>query len=432
MIESLPTGRRRASPTSGPATAPICPAPRRTRSPPTPGAAIAAGSPPPTRPGRRARPAPRTRSTATPPETTIDSGPSGTTADNDPSFTFGSEAGASFECRLDGPGAATGAFASCTSPKHYTDLADGDYTFQVQASDPVHNVDPTPASRSFTIDTTPPETTIDSGPSGTTADDDPSFAFSSEAGASFECRLDGPGAATATFTLCSSPKAYADLADGDYTFQVRASDPVDNADPTPASRSFTVDTTAPETTIDSGPSGTTADNDPSFAFSSEAGASFECRLGGPGAATGTFASCTSPKSYAELADGGYTFQVRASDPAPTPTRPRHPAPSRSTPPRRPSTRPKTTITKQPKSKIKTKKKSVRVRVSFRSEPGATFECKLDKADFEPCSSPYRVKVRSKPSGTTAGKQDKISVEAIDGAGNVGRPAVVKFKVIRKR
>ena len=232
----------------------------------------------------------------TPPETTIKSGPSGTTADNDPSFAFSSEPGATFECRLDGPGAATGTFASCTSPKHYTDLADGDYTFQVRASDPVHNVDPTPASRSFTIDTTPPETTINSGPSGTTADNDPSFAFSSEAGASFRCRLDGPGAVTATFTPCSSPKAYADLADGDYEFQVRASDPVHNADPTPASRSFTVDTTAPVTTINSGPSGTTADNDPSFAFSSEAGASFECHLGGPGAATGTFASCTSPKS----------------------------------------------------------------------------------------------------------------------------------------
>ena len=160
------------------------------------------------------------------------------------------------------------------------------------------------------------------------------------------------------------------------------------------SSAHAIDTTPPETTINSGPSGTTADNDPSFAFSSEPGASFECRLDGPGAATGTFASCTSPKHYTDLADGGYTFQVQATDPVPQ-RRPdpgipllhgRHHPAARHTPP-------KTTITRQPKRKIKTKKRSVRVRVSFSSEAGATFECRLDRADFEPCSSPYRVKVR---------------------------------------
>ena len=179
---------------------------------------------------------------ATPPNTTIDSGPSGATTDNHPTFTFSSdEPGSTFECRLDGPGAATGSFASCASPKSYTALADGDYTFQVRATDPASNTDPTPASRAFTVDTTPPNTTIDAGPSGTTNDNAPTFTFSSdEPGSTFECKVDsgpfgacsGPGESNTTFAL----------ADGPHAFEVRATDPAGHTDLTPASRAFTVDT----------------------------------------------------------------------------------------------------------------------------------------------------------------------------------------------
>ena len=92
----------------------------------------------------------------TPPDTTIDSGPSGTTSNASPSFTFSSsEAGSTFECKLDGPGGATGSYGSCTSPKDYTNLAGGDYTFSVRATDAASNTDATPATRSFTVDTTP-------------------------------------------------------------------------------------------------------------------------------------------------------------------------------------------------------------------------------------------------------------------------------------
>ena len=126
-------------------------------------------------------------------------------------------------------------------------------------------------------------------------------------------------------------QAFTDLADGTYTFEVRATDSAQNTDQSPASRSFSVDTAAPQTQVDSGPQGPTSNNDPSFAFSSsEPNSSFECRLDGPGAATGTFASCTSPRVFTDLADGTYTFEVRATDSAATPTARRQPAPSRST------------------------------------------------------------------------------------------------------
>ena len=179
------------------------------------------------------------------PETTIDSGPEGATNDNDPSFAFSSsEVEATFECRLDGPGAAVGTFASCLSPKSYTDLADGTYTFRVRATDPVPNTDPTPATRSFTVDLPPPETTIVSGPVGTTNDNTPTFGFSGS-GTGFECRLDG-----ASFAACGSPFTTASLADGPHIFDVRAKDAFGQLDPTPASRPFTVET-PPDTSISS-------------------------------------------------------------------------------------------------------------------------------------------------------------------------------------
>ena len=91
-----------------------------------------------------------------------------------------------------------------------------------------------------TIDTTPPETAIDSGPEGTVGSKSATFAFSSsEAGSTFECSLDG-----AAFSACASPQAYSGLADGTHSFGVRATDKAGNADPTPAERLWTVDTSA--------------------------------------------------------------------------------------------------------------------------------------------------------------------------------------------
>ncbi len=90
----------------------------------------------------------------TPPDTTIDSGPSATatSASSSAGFTFSSsEPNSTFECRLDDM-----AYSSCTSPKSYSSLADGSHTFYVRAIDAARNVDPTPASQTWVIDTTPP------------------------------------------------------------------------------------------------------------------------------------------------------------------------------------------------------------------------------------------------------------------------------------
>ena len=90
-------------------------------------------------------------------------------------------------------------------------------------------------------DTIPPQTAITGGPSGETTDSAPTFSFtSSEPGSTFTCRLDdGPAIA------CGSPYSTGTLAAGAHTFSVFARDSAGNADPTPATRGFTI--TAPIT-----------------------------------------------------------------------------------------------------------------------------------------------------------------------------------------
>jgi PKD repeat protein len=70
------------------------------------------------------------------------------------------------------------------------------------------------------------------------------------------------------------------------------------------------DTTPPETTITSGPSGTTSSTSATFEFIANEPATFECSLD-----TAPFGACSSPASYTALAEGSHTFRVRSTDTA---------------------------------------------------------------------------------------------------------------------
>jgi hypothetical protein len=94
----------------------------------------------------------------TAPNTTIDSttnpSSSGTDTDGSVSFAFSGTDNVGvtgFDCTLNLDAAADN-WQSCSSPKAYTGLSDGSYTFKVRAKDAAGNVDGTPASRSFTVD----------------------------------------------------------------------------------------------------------------------------------------------------------------------------------------------------------------------------------------------------------------------------------------
>ena len=109
-----------------------------------------------------------------------------------------------------------------------------------------------PATWSFTLFTTAPETGISSGPKGSTRNRDPEFVLaSSPPGATFTCTLNGT-----PIVPCATPLALHALADGAYSLSVAATDDVGNVDPTPVVRAFTVDTTAPETYLDATPPAT--------------------------------------------------------------------------------------------------------------------------------------------------------------------------------
>jgi hypothetical protein len=129
-----------------------------------------------------------------PPTTAITSGPSGLVGTSTATFTFSSsQADSTFQCSLDGA-----PWAACTSPQTYTALAEGAHTFEVRAVNAAGEVDPTPASASFTVEATPPQTTITSAPSGRVPIGEVSISFAStEAGSSFQCSLDGAATARA-------------------------------------------------------------------------------------------------------------------------------------------------------------------------------------------------------------------------------------------
>ena len=170
----------------------------------------------------------------------IDQAPAQVSSDPTPAFEFSSpESGATFECSLVSAGDAAD-YAPCTSPTAYGAQPDGDYVFAVQASDEAGNQGQ-PVSFSFTIDTASPSVTINDGPGVQTTDDTPTFAFSAEPGATFECRI---SLGVHPFAPCTSPVTYGPLPEGTYTFAVRATDAAGNLGPT-LTYTFTIDTVDP-------------------------------------------------------------------------------------------------------------------------------------------------------------------------------------------
>ncbi len=94
------------------------------------------------------------------------------------------------------------------------------------------------------VDNMPPDTTIDSGPTDIVNSKSATFTFTAnETNVSLMCIIDGE-----EIEDCGSPQTFDNLFDGLHTFQVIATDAAGNIDPTPASRTWTVNTGGPTTT----------------------------------------------------------------------------------------------------------------------------------------------------------------------------------------
>jgi hypothetical protein len=259
----------------------------------------------------------------TPPDTTIAGGPWGTIGATTATFTWtGSDiatptAALVYAYRLDPLELAFSAFGSATT-KTYSQLPNGTYTFYVKARDQAGNVDPTPAAQSFSVsvDTTPPDISITSHPPALTNSPSASFAFAStEGGSTFTCTLDAGLASS-----CASPRSYSGLNDGSHTFQVQATDQAGNVDVTPATFTWTVDTTPPSASIVSGPSGIVTTASASFTWNASdnltpsTGLLFAYRLDPLESQFSPYGTDTA-RSYTNLPDGQYTFYVTARDQA---------------------------------------------------------------------------------------------------------------------
>ena len=425
------------------------------------------------------------------PNTSLDTVPPDPSNDDSPSFGFSAnEPGSSFQCRLDG-----GAWAACASPETVGLLADGSHTFQVRATDAAGNVDGSPTSHTWTVDTVAPESSFAVVPADPTNDTTPTFEFSaSEGGSTFQCRLGG-----GAWSGCSSPVTVGPLADDSHTFEARATDAAGNQEGTPESYTWvvdagapsvsitqpsgfvnasdadpytvratspdgdvagveffrcsdassictdgswvslgtdatvpfeaswpvdadgnralravatdiasntgadavnvTIDRTVPATTIDSAPSDPSAGASASFSFnSSEAGATFQCRLGG-----GAWGACSSPESYSALSEGNHTFHVRATDAAGNVD----PAPAAHSW-TIDTVAPDTTVDAAPSDPSASSAPGFDFSAS---EGGSTFECRLDGDAWGACSSPHAY------SGLADGSHT-FRVRATDAAGNV--------------
>lgn len=328
------------------------------------------------------------------PDTTVNSGPPALTNSTLATFTFSSTGNSvTFECKFD-----NGNFASCASALHLVGFADGTHTFYVRAKDPAGNVDPTPATHTWTVDTTPPDTGFAQAPPGSTTSTTETIRFfATESGVVYECKLDNAVA----FTSCANPITLTGLTAGPHTFYVRSRDAAGNVDPAPAIVTWVLVLPTPDTYITGGPPALTNATVATFTFSSSAsGATFECKLDGAPA----FTACTTPVTYTGLAQGVHTLSVRSRDSAgntdPTPATHSWTIDASA---------PETSFAQLPANPSTV---STATFVFTSNESGVTYECKLDGAlSFTACSNPYSL------TGLTDGAH-ALEVRAKDALGNV--------------
>ncbi len=318
----------------------------------------------------------------------ITSGPPPASVDNTPTVVFTvDDTSAALTCEVDNDGP-----VPCTSPFEPGIVTDTVHTITIRATDAAGNVGEDAVS--FTVASSPPNTILaSSGPTGTVNTTSATFSFtSSEAGSTFECRIDAN-----VFAPCESPQAYTGLTQGFHNFRVRAIDVDGNVDPTPAERDWTIDSIGPTVTIGAVAS-PTSDNTVAIPFTVDdpAPASVTCEVDELGPVP-----CSSGFTTAPLGDGSHTVVVTATDAIGNSGQASVMFLVDTTPP-------DTQITGGPTGTYHLPDATF----TFTATGGASsFLCKLDAGAFLPCSSPHTYQ------GVATGPHT-FSVAAIDLAGNV--------------
>ncbi|MHA2621165.1 MAG: fibronectin type III domain-containing protein [bacterium JZ-2024 1] len=243
----------------------------------------------------------------TPPNTIVSGGPPALTNQTSANFNLQSnESPVTFECSLDGS-----AFATCPGTVNYTNLGEGSHTFEARARDLAGNVDPSPASHSWTIDITPPALTLTQTPPVFSNQTTATFDWTSSEISTYMCSLDG-----APYAACpGKPAEYSNLSEGAHTFRVRGTDTAGNIG-NPAIYGWTVDLTPPSITNLQGPPSFTNSTVANFSWSISDNLSgitaVECQTVNVDPA---FRLCATQSSdiVSGLTSGSHTWRVRARD-----------------------------------------------------------------------------------------------------------------------
>ena len=235
--------------------------------------------------------------------TALDTNLTGTpTATSGPSvtFTFTSTRPGTFECKLD---PIETAFAACSSPKTYTGLTDDHdpHTFNVRAIDNAMNVDASPATYRWNVDSTGPTPTI-SSPTGTVGPQ-PTLVFQTEVGGKYMCHVDSLPEGD-----CTSGMKLSALSAGAHVVYVHGSDALGN-EGAEQSSAFSVDNVGPTFTSLSAPTedGTT-DTSLDITYTLSDGSLTTCQIDGA-----QLPGCLSPIHVTNLSIARHSLTLVATD-----------------------------------------------------------------------------------------------------------------------
>jgi hypothetical protein len=362
----------------------------------------------------------------TEPETYIEAKPANPTNSLTATFNVSSsETGSTFECRLDG-----GSFSSCSSPKSYS-VGAGDHTFEVWSTDPAGNVDSTPESYIWTVDTTGPSLSI-SEPDPTSTRSGPVTYTVTYTGADTitlaagDVSLNATGTATGTVAVSGSGSDERTVTissitgDGTLGITIAAGTAFDGSgNLVPASTpsaTFTADNVAPVVSI-SNPSPTVTKSGPVTYTVNYTGAdtvtlvAANVTLNTTGNATGTIAvtgsgSATRTVTISAITGNGTLGITIAAGTASDNAGNTAPASTPSATFTVDNTKPTPTIDSKPANPSS----STDADFAFHSNEAGTFTCQQDSQPILGCTSPVHY------SGLAAGLQT-FTLTAIDLAGN---------------
>ena len=246
-------------------------------------------------------------------QTTIATGPGRPFSSRVAEFSFFAPSRfATYRCRLIPQGKSVpwrscpGGFAA------FSDLADGSYRFEVSGIAESGRVDPTPASRTFTVAPIGPDVSLGTHPQASVAATSVAFTYASTlASAGFQCRL-VPLSTNAPWASCdTSGASFTGLSDGSYRFDVRARDAAtDEVSDPGAGWFFRVDATGPTVAFSNAPAINTRSDSASFRFEPEEAiaGSMSCAIDGKAV------GCSKGRvSFPHVTVGEHTLVVKATD-----------------------------------------------------------------------------------------------------------------------